>query len=412
MRVIPSRVPVVPSRRGERSIVGHYTSGMTDREATPNAVTRSGRIAAAFYIAWRNLTGERRRWAISTVALAVSAMLVIFLEGTSRWLTTSATAYVDHTGSQLIVAEKGIDDLLFAQSAFPTATMAQLRQISGVASADPVIGVNGIVAVNGTRAPVYLVGFDSGRPGGPWLLDSGSDRPNGDEVVLDRGLARVANVRVGDSLTLFGHRLRVVGTSAATDAAGDFFMFVPIPVAQAVAGTDTVSYGLVQLQAGASEAGVMSAIDRLPGVHALPTATVAANDRELITQSFAQPVQVLAIVGLIAGVLIAGIVLYTATVEHSRDYAVMKAVGAGAGVLYGSALLQSIVLSFFGVLLGWGIATALAAGFDAWNPVVESQLDIDLVLTVAGVILAVNLLAALLPVRHVSRIDPQEVFKA
>jgi putative ABC transport system permease protein len=110
--------------------------------------------------------------------------------------------------------------------------------------------------------------------------------------------------------------------------------------------------------------------------------------------------------------LIAGIVLYTATVEHSRDYAVLKAVGAPSGIVYGSALLQSVVLSIFGVLLGWGLATALAAGFDTWQPIVQSQLDVDLVLTVCGVIVSINIVAALLPVAHVSQIDPQEVFKA
>jgi len=77
------------------------------------------------------------------------------------------------------------------------------------------------------------------------------------------------------------------------------------------------------------------------------------------------PCKIIALVGLVAGVLIAGIVLYTATVEHSRDYAVLKAVGAGAGVVYGSALLQSVVPSLFGVILGWGLAAALAGAFDA-----------------------------------------------
>jgi ABC-type antimicrobial peptide transport system permease subunit len=90
----------------------------------------------------------------------------------------------------------------------------------------------------------------------------------------------------------------------------------------------------------------------------------------------------------------------------------MKAVGASGRVVYGSAVVQSIVLSFFGILLGWGLAAALAGAFDAFNPVIESRLDIDLVATVAAVILVVNLIAALLPVRHVSRIDAQEVFKA
>jgi putative ABC transport system permease protein len=372
----------------------------------------SGRARAALHVAWRNLTGERRRWAVSTVALAVAAMLVVFLEGTSRWITSSSTAYVDHTGSQLIVAQSGIDDLLFAQSAFPEATMGRVGRLPGVASVAPVVGINGVALVHGTHLPVYLVGFSPGQPGGPWRVDSGSLQPHGSEVVLDRGFARAAGVRVGESLTLFGRRLRVVGTSAETDAAGDFFLFVPLQVAESIGGAGMVSYGLVRLDPGASEQSVTAQIDRLAGVHAVARRQLATNDRAMISTSFAQPVQILALIGLVAGVLIAGIVLYTATVEHSRDYAVLKAVGAGAAVVYGSALLQSLVLSLFGVILGWGLAAALAAAFYAWDPVIACQLDPDLVIEVSTVILAANVLAALLPVHHVSRIDPQEVFKA
>jgi putative ABC transport system permease protein len=372
----------------------------------------SARARAALHVAWHNLTGERRRWAVSTVTLAVAAMLVIFLEGTSRWITSSSTAYVDHSGSQLIVAQSGVDDLLFAQSAFPESTMERVGRLPGVASVAPVVGINGVVQVNGTHLPVYLVGFSPGKPGGPWRADSGSVLPHGSEVVLDRGFARAAGAHVGQSLTLFGRRLLVVGTSAETDAAGDFFLFVPLQVAESIGGAGLVSYGLVRLDPGASERSVASGIARLPGIHAVARRQLATNDRAMITTSFAEPVQVLALIGLIAGVLIAGIVLYTATVEHSRDYAVLKAVGAGGGVVYGSALLQSLVLSFFGVILGWGLAAALAGAFYAWDPVIACQLDPDLVFEVSAVILAANVIAALLPVHHVSRIDPQEVFKA
>jgi ABC-type antimicrobial peptide transport system permease subunit len=65
-----------------------------------------------------------------------------------------------------------------------------------------------------------------------------------------------------------------------------------------------------------------------------------------------------------------------------------------------------------GVLLGWGLAAGVAAALDTWYPVIASNLDLDLVAQLAGIIIAVNLLASLLPVRHVRGIDPQEVFKA
>lgn len=374
--------------------------------------TVTGRLATALFIAWRNLTRERRRWLLSASALAVAAMMVLFLQGISRWLAVSSTAYLDHSGAQLVVSEKGIEDLLFAQSAFPPTALAEVSRLPGVRTVDPVVAVNGIVGVAHTHLPVYLVGFQPSTGGGPWALVAGSGTPHGAEVVVDRGFASIARVAVGDTITLFGHGLRVVGISGGTNAAGDFFLFAPLDLVQSVAGTQTISYGLVHLDTGVAAADVAASINRIPNLEALPRTTVASNDAATITSSFGQPVEILAIVALVAGVLIAGIVLYTATVEHTRDYAVLKALGAGRLVLYGSALLQSLVLSVCGVLLGWGLAAGVAAALDAWYPVIASNLDLDLVLQLAGIIIAVNLLASLLPVRHVRRIDPQEVFKA
>jgi putative ABC transport system permease protein len=372
----------------------------------------SGRIGTALFIAWRNLTRERRRWLLSASALGVAAMIVLFLEGISRWLTVSSTAYLDHSGAQIVVSEKGIEDLLFAQSAFPEQALTQVRALPGVRAVDEIVGVNGIVGAGHAHLPAYLVGFHAGGGGGPWQMVAGSARPTGGEVVVDRGFASIAGIGIGGDVGLFGHQLRVVGISSGTNAAGDFFLFTPLDFAQAVAGTTTVSYGLVHLDSNASAARVSAAIDRIPGLEALPRGTIAGNDSSTIISSFGQPVQILVVVALIAGILIAGIVLYTATVEHTRDYAVLKAIGAGRIVLYGSALLQALVLSVCGVLLGWGLAAGLAAALDTWYPVIQSNLDLDLVATLAGVIIVVNLFAGLLPVRHVRRIDPQEVFKA
>src|SRR5205823_14124335 len=129
----------------------------------------------------------------------------------------SSTACLDQAGAQVVVSEKGIEDLLFAQSAFPPAALAAVRRVPGVRAAEPVVAVNGIVGVGHTHLPVYLVGFEPRIGGGPWQLVAGSARPRGAEVVVDRGFASIANVDVGDSITLFGHALRVVGISSGTN---------------------------------------------------------------------------------------------------------------------------------------------------------------------------------------------------
>jgi putative ABC transport system permease protein len=330
----------------------------------------------------------------------------------SHWLTVSSTAYLDHTRADLVVSERGIEDLLFAQSAFPPSLIEEMAAMPGVQSVHPIVAVNGIVGVGHTHLPVYLVGFVGNDRDGPWQLTHGSGRPKGAEVVVDRGFASIAGVRVGQAINIFGQQLRVVGISSGTNAAGDFFLFAPLAFAQGISGTQTISYALVTLQPGASVASVAARINGMAGVQAQARSAIAGNDAATITSSFGQPVEILVVVALVAGVLIAAIVLYTATVEHTRDYAVLKALGAGRVVLYGSALLQSLVLSTCGVLIGWGLAAAVAAAIDTWYPVIQSTLDIGLVARLAGVIILVNLLAGVLPVRYVSRIDPQEVFKA
>ena len=194
-----------------------------------------GRLATALFIAWRNLTRERRRWLLSASALADDeAMMVLFLQGISRWLAISATASVDHSGAQLVVSEKGIEDLLFAHSSStgrgPCPRSASVAPRAPIDAA--VVTVDRHRRRRHTHLPVYLVGFQPNTGGGPWDLVAGSATPHGDEVVVDRGFAGLAGVAVGSTLTLFGHRLRVVGISEDTNAAGDFFLFAPLRLAQ------------------------------------------------------------------------------------------------------------------------------------------------------------------------------------
>jgi len=43
-------------------------------------------------IAWRNLSGERRRWVLSTLALGVAGVLVLFTQEIHQWIEQSTSA--------------------------------------------------------------------------------------------------------------------------------------------------------------------------------------------------------------------------------------------------------------------------------------------------------------------------------
>ena len=373
---------------------------------------RGARVATAAALAVRNLTGERRRWGVSSVALAIAAMLVLFIQGTVRWIDDSATAYLDHTAADLVVTQRGVDDLLLSQAIIPPVTATAVQALPGVARATPIVGVNGVLSGRSTPLPVFVIGYAPGGPGGPWQLASGRRPSAGDEVTLDHALAYTNGIGVGDTVTVLGRSLHVVGLAADTNAAGIFFAFVPLQTAQAIAGAPIVSDLLVTLRPGAAAGPVAAMVDQIAGVHGLTPARMAANDRGMVDAGFAQPVEIIVVVCLIVGLLIAAIVLYTATVEHARDFAVLKAVGARGRVLAGVATVQSLVLSVCGYALGWALAELLALALRTWRPVIDSELSFDLVAEIFGLFVAVNLLALVLPLRFLRRVDPQEVFKA
>ena len=58
------------------------------------------------------------------------------------------------------------------------------------------------------------------------------------------------------------------------------------------------------------------------------------------------------------------------------------------------------------------MAGLLVLAFRTWLPVIDSQIDPDIAGKMFALILAVNLLAVVQPLRFLRRVDPQEVFKA
>lgn len=373
---------------------------------------RGARLGATAGLALRNLTSERRRWGVSSVALGIAAMLVLFIQGTVRWIDDSATAYLDHSGADLVATQRGVDDLLLSQATVPPQAAAAVAALPGVARVTPILAFNGVLSGRATPLPIFLIGYDTAGAGGPWHLASGRAPRAAGEIALDRSLAFTNGIAVGDTTTVLGRRLHVVGITADTNAAGVFFAFVPMQTAQAIADMQVDSDLLVSLKPGASRRAVAASIGTISGIHALAASQMAANDRGMVDAGFAQPIDVFVFVCLAVGLLIAAIVLYTATVEHARDFAVLKAVGARGRVLAGVATIQSLALSVCGFALGWVLALAVAAGFRAWRPVIDADMGLDLVAGVFAMVVAVNLLALVLPLRFLRRVDPQEVFKA
>jgi putative ABC transport system permease protein len=149
-----------------------------------------------------------------------------------------------------------------------------------------------------------------------------------------------------------------------------------------------------------------------PGLRVFTTEEFATAVRKEIDESFLPIITVLLAIGFVVGAAVVGLTIYTATIERSREFGVMKAVGGSPGFLYRIVLSQSAMLTGAGFIVGLG--AALLVAWLAAQAVPDfatdfEPLDILAVLAAAG---AMAVVASFVPVNRINRIDPASVFRA
>jgi putative ABC transport system permease protein len=294
----------------------------------------------------------------------------------------------------------------------PSGTATAARETAGVVAVTPILAQFVILDLHGSKQPAYLVGYEPDEGGGPWRLATGRTPEADDEVVFDRTLADQHGIAVGGTVDVMGQPFQVVGLSEGTTSWMATFFFMPKTAAERVLGLPGMtSFVLVTTGDEAVLESVRGRLDQLPGSDALLKSELAANDVRLFARFFAAPIRLMAGIAFLVGVLVVGLVIYTATVERQREYGVLKALGASNGVLYrlvaAQALIASLAGTMGGVLLAY-LAANLVMFLKPQFLVVLAPGDV-IPAVAAGLVIA--LLAALFPARLVATLAPAEVFR-
>jgi putative ABC transport system permease protein len=116
-----------------------------------------------------------------------------------------------------------------------------------------------------------------------------------------------------------------------------------------------------------------------------------------------------ALLGLMVGGAVVGQTVYASTVEHSREFGTLKAIGARNSDLYKVILGQAGINAVIGFTLGSVIVVLLRNAMEQFG--VSLYLGPELFAVLFIVILATCLLAAHFSILQVKRLDPLIVFK-
>ncbi|HEX6581091.1 MAG TPA: ABC transporter permease [Actinomycetota bacterium] len=357
----------------------------------------------------RNLFSDRRRAILGVAGVAVALLLTLALDGIFAGAMRQVTRYIDESGADLFVSQRGVRTMHMSSSAIPLTSVEEIRGMPGVRWADPILYDTGAVLASGKRQLTYLIGYVPGRRGGASRLAAGTE-PGDGEIVLDEDAAATLGVGVGGRVEILERTWRVSGLATQMTNIVNSVSYVPFQdFADARGVTDVASYVLVGAQ-GSIES-VRAAVEAVTGLTAQTRVAFASQERQGIKDMSTDLLQIMTFAAFLIGIAVIGLTLYAATLSRLHEIGVMKALGGTSMLLSRSVLSQA----------AWTVGLALAAGWLAalgfgWL-LGRTGGSFPIVIEAGSVVRAgigAMLLAALgavVPLIKVSRVDPATVFR-
>ncbi len=357
----------------------------------------------------RNLFSERRRAFLGIAGAGVALLMALALDGVFAGAMGQVTVYIDRSGADAFVSQRGVRTMHMSSSAVPIATVDRVRALPGVRWADPILYDAGALMAGDKRELTYLIGYVPGHRGGPAALVAGR-QPGPGEIVIDKEAAATLGVGVGGRVTTLDRGWRVSGlTTGMTNIVNSvsYLRFADFAAARALTGI--ASYVLVGVRAPVDT--VIPRIEGSTGLTAETRQAFAAQERRAIKDMSADLLKIMTLAALIMGLAVIGLTLYAATLSRLREIGVMKALGASKARLSGIVLAQAAwtvgAALLLAVVLAEGLGWILGRASATLPLVVEwpSVFRLGIGAAVLGAF------GALTPLIKVWRVDPVTVFR-
>ncbi len=400
-------------------MLGDVQSLARSRLLVPKRYARGGHLSINWRLAWRNLTRDRVRFAITVVGVSFSVVLMALQIALLIGFGLTSSSLIDRASADFWVVPKGTQNV--DQSSYITDHRRfQALATPGIATARKLI-VRFLPwkRPDGGVETVIVVGIDPDAPAMiPWNFISGSvdslKIPNG--IVIDRLYAKKLGIdRVGQTVEINGHRARVTGlTSGVRAFTQSPYIFTAFKTAQIIADmpNDRETYLLIKANPGVDLASLGQRLKiRFQGLDVWRASAFSWQTRKywLLTTGAGAGLLVAAALGFIVGIVIVAQTLYAAMVEKRSEYATLRAMGAANSYLRGVILKQSVFGSVLG--FGLGIIVSEAVMYLARNGTAALILPWPIILLLAVVTLLMCVGGAIISIRNLRKVDSATVFK-
>lgn len=352
------------------------------------------------FLAVSEIRHSKLRYALVIVVMALVAYLVTFLTGLSYGLAQENRSAVDHWGADDVILSDDANGGLALSSisgdkadAIRADRKATLLQSASV--------VHQAKAESGNGTDVRLLGIDPSGFLAPTISEGRMFRTS-QETVVDSTLATRDGIRLGDRLAFSGTTgtMRVVGFTSNAQLSVSPVMYM----SQAGFRRLGVSGILSRSSDAVSAVVTRGTVTSVPGgVDAVPIAdfieALPGYRAQVLTFGF-----MIGFLVVIAAVVI-GVFLYVLTLQKRSVFGVLKAQGVSTGYLSRSVVVQTLLLSVCGVVVGGALALGTAL---VLPDAVPFQSDVPLLAAATALMVLSAVASSAFSAHAVVRVDPVE----
>jgi len=352
-----------------------------------------------------NLKTRPFRTFISIVGVALGVVLITLFTGLARGMSENMANRAFNLDAEIIFTRAGAMELTSSNASVSTTYATRLLEIEGVKSTVPVIryitpdntGRWGIRHLDGVEWQPFA------EMNNIQIADGRAPTAN-DEIIIDERQMTDDNLKVGDTMELFGGKpYKIVGVFAPPSGARIKMSLAAMQ--NALESPNKCTYILVKLQDGANVEAVAAQINEtLPGnkVNLTRDLVIDAQDRIPGLKNF---LRVLVGLGAFVSTIFVLLSMYTTITERRKEIGILKSLGASKSfvikVIEGEAFLIGILGATVGFLASFLVSYVIESSFD-----LQFEFSANWILTAILIAIGGSLVGALYPAWRASDIDP------
>jgi putative ABC transport system permease protein len=392
-------------------------------------------LREAFRVAMQALVANRLRSGLTTLGVVIGVMSVVLLVAIGQGAREEITGAIEGLGSNLLFVLPGDGEFgaAPARARFVTDDVDDLqRELTGGEGrvAGYVVGGEAVQA-EGQRLTTTVFGVTAGYTGVVERQVARGQPVSASDVLTARRVAIVGPTTaqalfgdqdpIGRNLTIGGIRFRVQGVlervgGAAFGPDRDDEIMVPVSTGQRLFGVNTLDAIFIRATDTGAIDGDRAVVERVLSRRLDPSEFTVLSQDEIIGV-VGDILQILTLVlAAIAGIslLVGGVgvsnIMLVSVSERTREIGLRKALGARTRDITRQFLLEAIVLTGLGGVVGLSLGIVLARLAEAVTPLTAVVTWWSIVLAL-GVSVGVGLFFGVLPARRAGQLDPVEALR-